>query len=90
MQCKLQVFIRFKDFEKRQIAVLISLFDDSIEIANWLMVMQDQAESNRVFHRASPNGFQKLMLDAHVVQPVLRLTIQFKGIFNTHILTLGP
>ena len=50
MQRYLHVLVRLEDIQKRKIAILVSLFDDSIEVADGLMVVQDDAKTYRVSH----------------------------------------
>ena len=46
MQRNVQVRKRFEDVQKWKVAVLVSLFEYAIKVANGLMVVQDEAESN--------------------------------------------
>jgi len=50
MQGKTQVGVLLKDIQIRQIAVLISFLEDRVEVADWLMIVKDEAESDRVGH----------------------------------------
>ena len=36
----------FEQFQQRQVAVVVGLFDDPIEVADWLVVMEDEDEPN--------------------------------------------
>ena len=40
--------IAFQEVQKRQIAILIRLLEDPAEIADWLMVVQNQAKAKRI------------------------------------------
>ena len=47
----LNVGILAQHFEERRVAVAIGLFKDTLEVADWLMIMKDERESNRWRHR---------------------------------------
>ena len=52
-----QIDVRFKNLEKGKIAVAICAFEDVVEVANRLVIMQDHAEAEGGCHRrALPYG----------------------------------
>ena len=46
MQGNVQIGERFKDVQKWKVAVLVGLFEYAVKIANGLVVVQDEAESD--------------------------------------------
>ena len=50
METNLQPLVPFKDVEERQVAVLVRLLEDSVEVADWLMVVQDKHKAQRLIH----------------------------------------
>ena len=43
--------VPLEDIEKRLIGILIRLLENAVEIADRLMIVQDQAETNRIHGR---------------------------------------
>ena len=50
VEADLQSFVSFKDVKERQVAVLVRLLEDSVEVADWLMVVQDEHKAQRLIH----------------------------------------
>ena len=50
MQRNLQLFVGLKDFQEWQIAVLVGLLKDAVEVADRLVVVKDQAQVRRSSH----------------------------------------
>ena len=58
METNLQSFIPLEDVEERQIAVLVRLLEDSVEVADWLMVVQDEHKAQRLIHSGVKWGWR--------------------------------
>ena len=50
VQADLQRLVAAEDVEKRPVAVLVGLLEDVVEIADGLMIVEDQDESNGIGH----------------------------------------
>src|SRR5690606_20160545 len=50
VETNLQPLVTFKDVEERQVAVLVGLLEDSVEVADWLVVVQDEHKAQRLIH----------------------------------------
>jgi hypothetical protein len=46
MKRNLQVGVRFKDFQERKVAILISVLENIVEVAHGLVVVKDQTKLN--------------------------------------------
>ncbi len=59
MQRQAQIAIRLKDVQKRQITVLVCLLEYAVEIADRLVIMEHQAETNWVCHGCCDAGEER-------------------------------
>jgi hypothetical protein len=63
VQRERQVGVALEDIEKRQVAILIRLLEDTVEISDGLMIMQNQAQAKRMDHeRPSTSGGKSRIL----------------------------
>ena len=61
-----QVRVLFEHVEERLVAVLVRLFEDAVEVADWLMVVEYEDESQRVGH--DENSCREIRFAAAVVR----------------------
>jgi hypothetical protein len=50
MEADFQTFIALEDVEEREVAVLVRLLEHSVEVADRLMIVQDEHKAQRLIH----------------------------------------
>ena len=56
MQRQPDAWMAFEQFQERQVAVLVGLFDHAVEVADRLVVVKDEDEPNGGRHEGNPKG----------------------------------